>query len=318
MVGTVAEDYVKSLLAGGEVLLIETRQHWMAAIRYALKPIVLIGAVILLALLNQWLHFDGFLNFINVLVNFALVIMIIAAIIWLPINLVQWYSRRYVLTNRRVIRLSGVVRKETFDSSLEKINDIAMHQSVFGRTLGYADLTLYTASDSANEAYSQLLDGLQFKKAALDAKEALRNGVPLSALPEGFVVKGGLNEASLRADGKIKDPVPAAKGVGGSDSDGAADESAEAIAPVPAHATPLPEPVPPVTAEPLAEPALVVEPEAEAEASDEAVAEPKPEPAPDAAAEPQADPAWPEADSASGPDGGDDDEQAEGDPDKPA
>ena len=204
-VNEVAQDYVKGLLSGGEVVLVDTRQHWMAAVRYALKPIVLFGAVLLLALINSWLQFDGALSFINDVLRLILVVMVVVALVWLPINLVQWYSRKYVLTNRRAMRMSGVVRKTSFDSSLEQINDIAFEQSFLGRSLGYANLTLYTASDTANEQYEQLMDGLQFKKAVLDAKEAIRHGQPLTALADGFIVKGGTNEASMRADGRIEE-----------------------------------------------------------------------------------------------------------------
>ncbi|HKZ91216.1 MAG TPA: PH domain-containing protein, partial [Candidatus Limnocylindrales bacterium] len=200
-----ADDYMKGLLSGGEVILIETRQHWMAAIRFVLRPLVLIGLAVLLWLVNGWLDFEGFLDIINELVRWVIAIMVIVSIVWLPVDLVRWRSRRYVLTNRRAMRMSGVLRKQGFDSSLEQINDIRSEQSFLGRRLGYADLTLYTASDTANEVYDQLLDGLQFKKAVLDAKEAIRAGAPLQALPDSFVVKGGANEASMRADGRIKE-----------------------------------------------------------------------------------------------------------------
>jgi membrane protein YdbS with pleckstrin-like domain len=191
-----ADDYLDKLLGTGEVVLIDTRQHWVAAILFAIKPILIVGLVILLVILNQVFDFDGFLSFINGLVQIVLVIAAIAAIIWLPIDLVRWYSRHYVLTNRRVIRLSGVLSKRTDDSSLDKITDIATTQGVIGRLFGYTNLTVYTASDEANEDYNQLIDGLRFKKAVLDAKEAIRVGSPLQALPEGFVVKGGTNAAS--------------------------------------------------------------------------------------------------------------------------
>jgi hypothetical protein len=261
---------MKGLLSGGEVVLVDTRQHWMAAIRYALKPILLIGAVILLGLINSWLSFDGAFSFINDVVSWVLIIMVIASVIWLPINLVQWYSRKYVLTNRRAMRMSGVFRKRSFDSSLEQINDIAVEQSVFGRAFGYADLTLYTASDTANESYEQLLDGMQFKKAVLDAKEGIRLGHPLEGLAAGFIVRGGSNEASMRADGKIEQ---AAANDGPSSSDATLAQASE------------PTPPEPVAPEPVAEAALVVEPEP--------VAAPEPEPVVETPAEP-----WPTADAA--------------------
>lgn len=275
-----ASDDIQSQLPEGEAVLIDTRQHWVAAIRYALKPFLLLGAVVLLALLNQWLDLgdDSFLGIINTIIHWVLVIMIIVAVIWLPIDLAQWYSRRYVLTNRRAIRYSGVLRKQTYGSSLEKINDIGVHESVLGRVLGYSDLTFFTASDTVNEGWSQLRDGLQFKKAAYEAKEGLRVRKPLMALPDDLVVKGGTNEASRRADGKMQDGAGddrSSDEVGAASGDG---ESAMVTA-VPAHASPIPEPVGPITAEPVAAPALVVEPESSADdgtskAGTEADAEP--------------------------------------------
>lgn len=256
---------VKGLLSGGEVVLIDTRQHWMAAVRYALKPILLIGAVILLGLLNSWLNFEGGLSFINDIVSWILIIGVIVAVVWLPVDLAQWYSRKYVLTNRRAMRMSGIFRKRSFDSSLEQINDIAVEQSVFGRTLGYADLTLYTASDTANESYEQLLDGMQFKKAVLDAKEGIRHGSPLTELPEGFIVKGGTNEASMRADGKIEEAASQA----GPPSAESLPQAGAAEPAAPAAAAPEPAAEVPSTPEPIAEPALVAEPEPADETTDD-------------------------------------------------
>jgi Bacterial PH domain len=204
----VANEYVKGQLAAGEVLLIDTRQHWIAALRFAIRPLVVAGLAVLLSLLNQWLQFDR-LGFINDLLHWLILIAFVVAIVWLPIDLFRWWSRHFVLTNRRAMRMDGVLRKQSFDSSLEQINDIMLSQSVLGRQLGYADLTLLTAN-SSNEAYEQLLDGPQFKKAVLDAKEAIRLGHPLQALPDGFVVKGGTNEASQRASRKSPDEAAAA------------------------------------------------------------------------------------------------------------
>ncbi len=227
------DSYVNNLLASGEVVLIETRQHWMAAIRYALRPIVIMLIAAGLALLNQWLDFgDGWLGFINDLIHWVIIILLVVSIVWLPIDLVRWWSRRYLLTSRRAMRMDGVLRKRSFDSSLEQINDIRTEQSFFGRTLGYADLTIYTASDAANEVYTQLMDGLQFKKAVLEAKEAIRTGTLLTALPEGFIVKGGTNEASIKRFGKQEAPEAGVEAVAADDSAGSAPVAPAAAAAV--------------------------------------------------------------------------------------
>jgi hypothetical protein len=119
-VTAVSDSYLNTLLASGEVLLIETRQHWVAAIRYVLRPILILLLAAGLLLLNSWLDFgDGFLGFINDLVTWIAAILFIVSIVWMPIDLVRWASRKYVLTSRRVMRMDGVLRKRSFDSSLE-------------------------------------------------------------------------------------------------------------------------------------------------------------------------------------------------------
>jgi hypothetical protein len=297
----VARSKVADLLSTGEVVLIETRQHWMAAVRYALKPILLVLAIFALFFLNQLLDFneEGLLSFINDVLRWIIGIMIIVAVVWLPIDLIQWDTRRFVLTNRRSIRMQGLLRRTTFDSSLEQINDIGVVETTLGRYLGYSDLTLLTASDAANETYEQLLDGLQYKKAVLDAKEGIRMGAPLMELPQGFVVKGGTNEASRRAEGKIEDEVegvePAAVGDGGRTAPGRGEvppleQTLAAPLPAPA-AAPEPEPEPEPVAIPSA-PAAVAEPALVVASEPERVSEPEPEvePAPAVAFAPEPEP----------------------------
>ena len=270
----------------------------MAAIRFALRPIIVALIGVGLLFLNSLFSFndDQFLSFINDLITWAVVILFLISIVWIPIDLVRWDSRRYVLTNRRSMRVEGVLQKNSIDSSLEQITDIGMRETTFGRFLGYADLTLYTASEAANEEYEQLLDGKQFKIAVLDAKEAIRMGGSMDKLADDFVVKGGTNEASMRADGKITDeeesePSAAAAAPAPAPEQPIAEPAPE---PEPAAAAPAPklEPEPVSAAEPVAEPALVVEPEPEPVAPEPEAAPVEPEPEP-VTPEPEAAPVEP-------------------------
>ena len=63
-------------------------------------------------------------------------------------TILQYINLEYVVTNRRVIEVSGVLNKRTTDSSLEKINDAVLTQSIFGRIFGFGDLDILTASES--------------------------------------------------------------------------------------------------------------------------------------------------------------------------
>jgi uncharacterized membrane protein YdbT with pleckstrin-like domain len=84
-----------------------------------------------------------------------------------------WQNEQFVLTNRRVLRLTGVLNKTVMDSSLEKINDAVLTESVFGRIFGFGDLEIQTASESGIDRLRMLRDAPGFKRAMLDSKHDL-------------------------------------------------------------------------------------------------------------------------------------------------
>ena len=82
----------------------------------------------------------------------------------------RYINQEYVLTNRRVIQVEGVLNRSATDSSLEKINDAVLSQSIFGRMFDFGDLTVLTASESGIEKMRMLRSPVVFKKKMLDAK----------------------------------------------------------------------------------------------------------------------------------------------------
>ena len=53
----------------------------------------------------------------------------IAVVVWTAL---RYINQEYVLTNRRVIQVEGVLNRNSTDSSLEKINDAVLSQSSSG------------------------------------------------------------------------------------------------------------------------------------------------------------------------------------------
>jgi hypothetical protein len=63
-----------------------------------------------------------------------------------------------------------VLNRNATDSSLEKINDAVLSQSIFGRMFDFGDLTVLTASESGIEKMRMLRSPVVYKKKMLDAK----------------------------------------------------------------------------------------------------------------------------------------------------
>jgi len=92
---------------------------------------------------------------------------------WLFWGFLVWNNRRYLVTTHRVIHVEGIFNKNVLDSSLEKVNDISMTQSVMGRLLGYGDLVILTASEIGKNPLRRLSRPVVFKTTILDQKEKL-------------------------------------------------------------------------------------------------------------------------------------------------
>jgi uncharacterized membrane protein YdbT with pleckstrin-like domain len=157
--------YVDELLATNEEIKYEAHQHpFVFFSRIAFETIVLavlLGAVYFVALTN-WPSRDILtwsLGLISVLVLGSAVF-----------DFLRWRNERFLLTDRRVIHLRGVINKSTIDSSLDKINDVQTRQTFFGRMFNYGDLEIQTASEDGSNYLPQIRSPLDFKRAMLNAK----------------------------------------------------------------------------------------------------------------------------------------------------
>ena len=174
--------YADTLMSTGEQIRLRERQHWFILLwagRYAILAIV--GGFVLLLLTNI-LGITGSLNTIAGYVFAILLIIGVANFIWVALT---FRSNEYVVTNRRVMQVGGVINKHSTDSSLEKINDAALTQSFVGRIFNFGDLDVLTASEAGIERFRMIHDPVQFKKTMLDVKheyelEMNRGPVPSS------------------------------------------------------------------------------------------------------------------------------------------
>jgi Bacterial PH domain/Short C-terminal domain len=87
-----------------------------------------------------------------------------------------WRAEQYVITTRRVLKVEGLLDKKSGDSSLDKINDAVLHQGIWARIFHYGNLEILTANEQAIDRYEMLSNVVAFKKAMLNAKNALDDG----------------------------------------------------------------------------------------------------------------------------------------------
>ena len=161
-------DYVMQQLGASEKILYTERHHWVFFVAEMIKWILFAAAVLAVVIIFRVWFFEG-----ASWVWWLLLIFLVPAvrIAW---GFLSWRMNVYVLTNRRVIESTGVLSKRVADSSLEKLTDIVLKQSILGRMLDYGDIVVLTAAAGAGiNNLKQIRRPMEFKTQMLDAKEEL-------------------------------------------------------------------------------------------------------------------------------------------------
>jgi hypothetical protein len=173
--------YADTLLASGERIIRIAHQHWFILIwraRWAVFGLLIALLLTILRVINpdaSGLVWD--------ILGWAAVIMVVVGIVGLVWGALTFRSQEYVITSRRLIHAEGVINKKASDSSLEKINDAILVESVFGRMFGFGNLEVLTASESGIEQLRMLRDAKDFKKAMLEAKHELELELTRPTMP---------------------------------------------------------------------------------------------------------------------------------------
>ncbi len=159
-----AKTYLQGLMGETEEILLETHQHWFVLFGKIFLELLVIG-LLLGGIVVGFTYFQA-------PALYGLILLIIPAI-GIMNDVLVWRNKAYIVTNRRVIQISGVFNKDIVDSSLEKVNDVKMSQSFFGRMFGYGDIEILTASELGVNLFHEIDNPIGFKTAMLNAKERL-------------------------------------------------------------------------------------------------------------------------------------------------
>ena len=162
-----AHGYLRQVLVRDETILHVGRQHALLIWGQGLVQLLLALALAAAAAAIQAVVLPGRPE------AAYLYLLLLAPAVRFWWKFMVWRSHVYVVTSRRVIQLSGVLTKVVIDSLLEKVNDLKTDQSLLGRMFGYGDVDILTASEAGANDIRFIADPLGFKRAILDAKEAL-------------------------------------------------------------------------------------------------------------------------------------------------
>jgi membrane protein YdbS with pleckstrin-like domain len=115
----------------------EWKRHWI----HLSSPLAIgAGATLALGYLAGFLTRQN----INGLVT-AAVLLWLAVIAWVAWKVFDWYFDRFILTNKRVMVVNGIVTRKVAMMPLLRVTDMKYEQSALGRMLNYGTFVLESA-----------------------------------------------------------------------------------------------------------------------------------------------------------------------------
>lgn len=135
--------YAEKQLAPGEKILYRARYHWV----FYGRAILLLLLSILASAAALVLESKGVSRGTSNGVMYAAAALLLLALVVFVVRGVRARADEFVVTDRRILHKIGVFAHETRQCPLDRIQDVTVDQSFWGRLLGYGDLGIETASE---------------------------------------------------------------------------------------------------------------------------------------------------------------------------
>lgn len=158
-------NYVDNALVDGEVVIARASFHWLNWF----WPVV---AVVVPALLQIacWIWIDGSAR---AWLNYLTIGLLIAGVIYFVWQYLRIRSTEIAVTDRRFIRKTGWISRDTAEIELRSIEEVGLRQTIWGRIMGFGTLTI--RGTGAGVVVSEGLDQPKaFQKSIQTAQERLR------------------------------------------------------------------------------------------------------------------------------------------------
>ena len=124
--------------------VIRVRQHWAVMA----KDLIQTGLFILLMVVIQtYLQPDP-------LIHNLTFYMSLAAVVRFTVQAIQWFAERIVITDKRVMRSTGLLNFKLGMMPLSKVTDLSFDRNLAGRMLGYG--TLIVESAGQDQAFREI------------------------------------------------------------------------------------------------------------------------------------------------------------------
>ena len=137
--------FIDENLMPKESVIYRTKLHWIGFVFPVL--LILFGV-----LMRQDPEVAGFGTF---LVTLGIVSGVVRGI--------AYATSEFGVTNRRILIKTGVIRRNSIETLLAKIEGISVNQGIFGRFLGYGTITV-TGTGGSRSPFKQVANALELRR----------------------------------------------------------------------------------------------------------------------------------------------------------
>jgi hypothetical protein len=172
--------YLTSTLVPGEVVVYQTRLHWIVMLSNLVTALALfaVGGVLLW---YETTH-PGFNRTTEVGMESTSAVLIGCGLLALLAGAVRRNATEMAVTNRRVVVKTGLVRRKTIEMLLNKVESIEVRESTWGRILGFGAIVV-VGTGGSTEPFSKISRPLVFRsrlQQQIEREQA--TGVPAPAV----------------------------------------------------------------------------------------------------------------------------------------
>jgi uncharacterized membrane protein YdbT with pleckstrin-like domain len=128
---SIVMSYVQSVLQPGEQVRHISSIHWIV---YWPGVAVAVLAVVAYSF-SETRYLTGMWRYTAYALALVAVVLLIQQ--WF-----QWWVTEIAVTDRRVIYKKGLVRRQTNEMNMDKVESVKINQSILGRMLNYGDVTI--------------------------------------------------------------------------------------------------------------------------------------------------------------------------------
>jgi len=152
--------YIDKTLMANEKIIYRTRPHWIIFSPAAGWAILTLAILMIgpFTKPGQWSFGTGH-KFYSVLATITLVLAIINALI----AYIEYISSEFGITNKRVLIKVGLIRRDSLEIMLRKIESIQVMQSIPGRILDYG-MIIIAGTGGSKDRFKFIPSPLNFRK----------------------------------------------------------------------------------------------------------------------------------------------------------